>query len=300
MPRERIVILSDTHLGRPHAAAESAEALRPLWRYADRLIINGDLAELHHPKYQARAAWIVMRLKELCEHDGVRLTLLSGNHDPYLTERRHLDLADGQVFVTHGDCLHPAIAPWSRSAKNLRKNVAEALRRDPQHDQDILGHLLAAYQTASQQECFDYEKSHGEGDLLELLARPLAVPQILWYWLRIPRYAERFVRAHRPHARFFVFGHTHRQGIWQRGGRTLINTGAYGFPAKPRAVVIENNQLHVYPIISKRVGHRHDDLSLELAEKPLVRYPLDPPPDARPFPTPQPAAADELAASALI
>ena len=46
----RIVILSDTHLSDGRRGAGSAEALRPLWQGADRLILNGDTAEPRSPR----------------------------------------------------------------------------------------------------------------------------------------------------------------------------------------------------------------------------------------------------------
>ena len=83
---KRIVILSDTHLGRPSCAAKSAASLRPLWNNATNLIINGDVAEVHHPDHWADAATQLLQLLDLCEKDGVALTLLSGNHDPFIGE----------------------------------------------------------------------------------------------------------------------------------------------------------------------------------------------------------------------
>lgn len=59
---DRIVIISDTHLGRPKCAALSAKALRPLWKDASRLIINGDIAEIHHPKHADAAGEQVIKL----------------------------------------------------------------------------------------------------------------------------------------------------------------------------------------------------------------------------------------------
>ena len=93
----RIVILSDTHLGRPSCGAQSARALRPLWQGASHLIVNGDVAEIHHPRHWGEAARETMHLLDLCEEDSVALTLLSGNHDPFISEVRHLHLADDQL-----------------------------------------------------------------------------------------------------------------------------------------------------------------------------------------------------------
>ncbi|MCG8509152.1 MAG: hypothetical protein MI741_07970, partial [Rhodospirillales bacterium] len=122
----RIVILSDLHMGRSRGSVRSAEAVRLLWQGASHLVINGDLAELHHPEYRAEAAKQSIRLFELCEQDNVGLTLLSGNHDAQISDVRHLLLSQGRVLITHGDVLHPAIIPWSVNAKLLRQTFANA------------------------------------------------------------------------------------------------------------------------------------------------------------------------------
>ena len=145
----RIVIISDLHLGRPRCAASSAAALRPLWDGASHLIVNGDAAEIHHPRHWPRAAREMLSLFDLCEADGVELTLLSGNHDPYITDLRHLHLADGLVFVTHGDVLHPAIAPWSPAAARMRQAHEAALAAMPPEARGELEARLSISQHAS-------------------------------------------------------------------------------------------------------------------------------------------------------
>ncbi|MCA9286043.1 MAG: hypothetical protein KDA22_12540 [Phycisphaerales bacterium] len=124
---EHVSIFSDTHLGRSRWGLPSADMLRPLWQGSTHVVVNGDVAELHHPRYRRSAEREVLRLQELCEADGVSLTLLSGNHDPYVSEIRHLSLANGRVFVTHGDAIHPAIAPWSPTAAVMREARRSAL-----------------------------------------------------------------------------------------------------------------------------------------------------------------------------
>ena len=94
-----ITIISDTHLGRPRRAALSADALRPIWAESSQLIINGDIAELHHPDLEDEAEAQVIRLFELTMMDGIVLTLISGNHDPYISDLRHVHIAEGAVLV---------------------------------------------------------------------------------------------------------------------------------------------------------------------------------------------------------
>lgn len=254
---ERIVIISDTHLGRPHAAAISADVLRPLWQSssASQFVINGDIAEVHHPHHWSDAAKQVMRLHELCEHDGVALTLLSGNHDPYITDQRQLQLAEGRVFITHGDVLHPAVAPWSPAAGRIRSAFDLAMGKlDPDHPRDLETRLAIA-QHASHAEWDELAHEAGQSTIWRMLIRPWAIAQVLWYWRIFPDLAASFAEEHAPDARFLVFGHTHRPGIWKRGERTIINTGSFGFPGTPRAVIVEGDRLTVMRVVKRKAQY---------------------------------------------
>lgn len=248
---ERIVILSDLHLGRPHCAASNAEALRPLWQGADHLIINGDVAEIHHPRHWTIAARETMRLFDFCERDGVELTLLSGNHDPFISDIRHLSIARGHVFVTHGDVLHPAVAPWSPASGRIRQANEAALAALPAESRGHLEARLSASQHASWMEWATVERLADEAahsTVVGMLIRPWALVKVLHYWRRIPRLAADFAAEHAPLARFVIIGHTHRPGIWTIDGRVIVNTGSYGFPGRPLAVVIEGERLSVVDI----------------------------------------------------
>jgi predicted phosphodiesterase len=287
----RIVILSDTHLATDGRGAGSAEALRPLWHGADEVIFNGDTAEIADERLRAPAARQVLRLLELAELDGVKLTFISGNHDPLLTDRRYLRLAQREVFVTHGDILHPAISPWTDHAKHLRTLHADAvLSLDPDKARDI-DHQLAACQHASvlQWDHFVTQPKHdtstsawraqlqryGVGRRLEKRSsQGVKVFKALYYWHTIPRRAMGFARRFAPESRFFVFGHIHRAGVWidqsagtPEGGRFIINTGAYQTPRNPRAVVIDGRRLEVWPVKYDPAGHR-------FGARPLARYAL--------------------------
>ena len=72
--------------------------------------------------------------------------------------------------------------------------------------------------------------------------------KVMYYWMKIPDSAFRYCAFHAPNCRYFVFGHIHRSGVWQRDGRVVINTGSFERPGKPRGVVIEQGVLRVMPI----------------------------------------------------
>jgi len=263
----RIIIISDTHLG--SRGSPAPEALRPLWADADELIVNGDLAQLHDPACRTAAARHVLRLQALCEEDGVTLTVLSGNHDPQLTDVRHLTLCDGRVFITHGDVLHPAISPWNGTDTVLHALNEEALAALDRPQRSALPAQLAAAQHAAH---LNWEvPAHPQrqpalaGRLVEN-ARKIAAT--LWYWQILPRRAADFAGQYAPEARFFIFGHIHRAGIWQFDDLTVINTGCWHFPFRPRAVVIESGRLSVWPVRPAGAG------VYQFRDHPLAEYTL--------------------------
>lgn len=282
----RTVILSDTHLAGNGQGAGSADALRPLWQGADELIMNGDIAELSHPTQRAGAAREVMRIQDLCEEDGVRLTFLSGNHDPLITDRRFLRLCSGEVFLTHGDMLHPAISPWTSYAKQLRELHEDALAHLDLMDRAQLDQQAMAAAHASNIK-WDHLAEHTPptlGPVANKFDKARKVAKVLWFWHRLPKLAAAFTQRYAPEARFFIFGHIHRAGVWRFGDQTIINTGSYHCPRRPHAVVLDDQTLTMHRI-------RFDaDNGHEMIEKPRFTATLNNaqqlPPDELPLAVP--------------
>ena len=251
------LILSDLHLGRPSHAAISADALRPLWQGFERLILNGDIAEVHHPEHRVKAAWQAMRVIDLCEEDGIELVLLSGNHDPFISDHRKLSLANGQLFITHGDVFLPAVAPWSPNASKLKKANREALAALEIDALDDLERRLKAAQHASHAEWDDLEAQNQHSTIFSMLTRPWSVFQVLWHWRQFPKIVSEFAATHDIESKYIVTGHTHHQGIWTVDDRVIINTGSFGFPGKPLGVALRESVLSVHDIHA-RDGERYE------------------------------------------
>jgi len=280
----RIVVLSDTHLAGPGRGAHSAAALRPLWRGADEVVFNGDVAEVADERLRGAAARQVVELLRMAEEDGVRVTLISGNHDPLITDRRYLRLAEREVFLTHGDILHPAISPWTDHGKHMARLHADAVMSlDPAKARDMDVRLAACKHASAVQWDAFVTRPHPRGVLARWIPRPVRQKTALarklikaaYYWQTIPRRAMGFARRFAPECRFFVFGHIHRAGIWiDRGAgpggrdRFIINTGAYQSPRNPRAVVIEGGRLEVWPVVFDPAGHGFGAI-------PLVSYAME-------------------------
>ena len=248
----RVVILADTHFGRSDGGgARSVAALRPLWRGCDRLIFNGDVAEVHDASLRGEAARAVLEIQQACDEDGVDVTFLSGNHDPLLSDQRYLSLCNDEVFVTHGDILHPAISPWTGHAKQVAEMNREALaclerEGTPEQDRPFDAAQHAAFRKWSPAP--SGQRPPRPARLGGKAGMAWKVAKVLWYWHCLPREANRFAQRYAPSSRFFVFGHIHRAGVWSFGDRVVMNTGAYDRISRPHAVVIENGCIKHWPI----------------------------------------------------
>lgn len=271
MPGARVIVISDTHLGRPEGSAGSPEALRPLWRDADELVVAGDLAELSDARYRVTAARAVCRMQDLCDADGVRLTFISGNHDALLTDVRQVERSNGAVYVTHGDVFHPAISPWSSHAEELAAwNRKALLMLSHRERRSALGRLAAAQFAAMRRaglpdpagprrvvepETKAWLGNRGIDLTPEIVQQVRRAAVAMWCWNSLPKRAASFMAEHAPTARCLVFGHMHRAGTWRLGDRLIVNTGSYGFPGKPRAVrIVEGERLEVWPVIRSAGG----------------------------------------------
>jgi predicted phosphodiesterase len=252
---ERILILSDLHLGRPDAVRAAVE-LAPLLDAADRIVLNGDTAELHHRRWRDAAARELDSLRNLVARRGTALTLLAGNHDPCIAAERTLLLCDGALLVTHGDAFHPAVAPWSIRADAMRAAWESAMAGVPPEDRRTLAARLAAVDAAARAEWEGPVPDHTR--VRDLLLRPFAALRILHYWRSAPRLAAAFLRDTMPHVRTVVTGHSHWPGIATADGRTVVNTGAFGRPNTPHAALLEGRNLALHRIRRRNGAYRLD------------------------------------------
>jgi predicted phosphodiesterase len=245
------LVISDVHLGRAGMAA-TADELDELVDAASTLVINGDVAELHIEEWSAAAARELDRLRDRCRRSATRLVLLAGNHDPELTPRRHLVLAEDRLLVTHGDAVHESLAPWSDAAPIIRERHRDVLASMPESRRSSLDGLFEAAREAAKAEC------EALGDLgkpttpFAALAKPWKLTAIGGFWLSHARRMNRFASAHAPSASVVLVGHTHRAGIERIGGRTIINTGCFGVPGPALGVVLGDDGLEVRRIRRRR------------------------------------------------
>ena len=245
----RTLILSDLHLGRP-GGARSARAFEALVQQFNRVIVNGDIAELHHARFQRDAELEVEIFRDLCVTRGIRLDLIAGNHDPFVSDVRSLAIADGAIYVTHGDAFHPAIAPWSPYAASMRRSFAATLAATPPEIPRDVAHFKAARE-ASLAEWRVMGAGAHVSTLANMAVRPHRMLAVLAYWARYPQMAAGWGARFAPRAGTIIVGHSHRAFAKSIVGRRIANTGAFGFPGIPHGIVIEGQSVHMHRIIDR-------------------------------------------------
>jgi predicted phosphodiesterase len=251
-------VLSDVHYADRSSRIRSLEQLRPLFEGATAMVFNGDTLDTRpsdHPAQTARARKEVM---DFLGSTGIPCTLLTGNHDPDLSDDHSLEFARGQVLVTHGDVLFDNIVPWSKFAPMIRTKVIAALAALPEGDSSQFEGRLKAFRTVSA----SLPQTHQmEKDPIKYAIRlagdtvwpPHRALQMIKAWNEAPGRAAALARRHRPKARFIMIGHTHRPGVWKTpAGVVVINTGSFCKPFGAMTADITPDAVRVYRLVKKK------------------------------------------------
>ena len=238
----KTLILSDLHFGRPSFTITSASQLQTLWKGCDTFILNGDTTEIHSSKNSKHSAEFTSELINLANKDGVQTTLLCGNHDPNCSETDWRWFWDKTILVFHGHVAFAGIAPWSWRSKYIQERRNEYILKSG----DGFVEQLSAVRKAS------FDAASGAFNIhrpklpqMLMLGFP-AVMHVLYGWWKFPSNISHWVSTYAPSAKYIITGHTHHAGNWKRNGRVIINTGCFGFPSHPRAVIIDDEKITVY------------------------------------------------------
>ncbi len=241
----RTLIISDIHLGLPGLAlrrpSRSAASLEPLFEGVSAVILNGDTADIHQPRFAPEAMRLLGALREMAGRMGVELVEVCGNHDATEGSRTHVLLAGGGILVSHGHAFSPRMLPWVPSTGAMSRRFAEMLAANPP---TLDGVVRAANEGALVQ--WSEEASADEPTSIWSIARsPSRVLSVLRWWREYPRDAATFAERYAPESWCVVCGHSHRAGAWRiasRPGampRLVLNTGSFSFPARPFGVLVD-------------------------------------------------------------
>ena len=194
-------------------------------------------------------------LKALVAELGAEAVFLSGNHDPGWPGKGWVELADGRVVVTHGDAVMWAGSPWSREALERMEKIRALWDEHRGAGDDASARLALAREMAVALRA----KSVAPGRsfwrrVLDAVNPPRRAWEIARVWWGQAGAAERFAERYFPRAEVLVIGHFHRPGLWRRGGRVLINTGAHVAPLGARWVEWRAGELRVGEVVRREDG----------------------------------------------
>lgn len=251
-----IAILSDLHLGL--AAAPAPASILPAIDGVRELILNGDAAESSSRALGAAATDALADLLGRAARAGISCVRLEGNHDPGTGEPMALR-AGGAVLVTHGHAFHPSIAPWSPAADAVAARFARAHAEGAERAEPART-LLAARAAAFAER--EHEQARSPASvLLGMARRPWKFPLVVGYWRIFPELSARFAElASTPGApvRAIVSGHSHRAGAWFVRGTLVLNTGSFTFPGQPHAVLLDEHEVAIVPLVRRGGEWRQD------------------------------------------
>ncbi|MDB6094786.1 MAG: metallophosphoesterase [Verrucomicrobia bacterium] len=251
-------IFSDLHYGDRASRIRALAAIRPLLEGVTALVLNGDTIDTRPGPSLELTRELQEETRKFFASTGVPTTFITGNHDPDISTHHTLDLADGQVFVTHGDIIFEELVPWGQDAPFVRRRIAEEIALLEPSARDALDPRLGAYRrvAASIPQRHQSERNalkYAVGFLKDTVWPPLRILHVLRAWKRAPGLAAALARRHRPSADFIVIGHIHRPGFWLTpNGVVVINTGSFTPPLGGWLVDVLTDRLQVRSIVSRR------------------------------------------------
>ncbi|WP_158277312.1 metallophosphoesterase [Opitutus sp. ER46] len=250
-------IFSDIHFGDRASRVSHLRQLQPLLADIDHLVLNGDTLDTRTGPFPDHTAACRAEVDAFARTAAAPITFLTGNHDPDLSPHHSLELADGQVFVVHGDVLFDDIVPWGRDARLIRQRIADTLGAGSAPARLALEERLRIWRVVA---ASIPQRHQSERDWLKYAVRfavdtvwpPLRFFRILEAWRQEPVLAATLLRQQRPRARFLLLGHTHRPAIRQLpGGLVIINTGSFTAPFGGYAVDLAPGTLRVRRVIPR-------------------------------------------------
>lgn len=225
-------VISDLHIGHPGSLFSEVDEILPLLDGAQQVILNGDTTEECSRALRPRSEEMFEEFCAESSRRGVELLRLRGNHDASPDHVGALRLFGGKVLIIHGDACYHYGSPWSRWVPSMKDKLDAVYSEFEKEGMNTLEDRLrlARAWAACLRPPIKRTGSKLAG-VFEILMSAVWPPTVGWRLLKeraltLPRAVE-FLDRFAPDAKVMIFGHIHRSGVWKRGGKMLINTGAF-------------------------------------------------------------------------
>ncbi len=265
-------ILSDLHYGDRGSRIRALPEIEPLFAGASDLVLNGDTIDTRPSPVAGVTGALRAETLDFFARKAPPATFVTGNHDPDISPRHTLDLAGGQVFLTHGDIIFEDLVPWGQDAPMVRQLIAQELSRLSPAEREVLDFRMAVYRRVAaaipqRHQSERHPLRYAASFLADTVWPPMRILRVLRAWRRAPGLAASLARRHRPQAGFVIIGHIHHPGFWRMpDGLVVINTGSFCPPLGGCVVDLHPERL-VLRAIRQRGREFHPGATL--AEFPL-------------------------------
>src|SRR2546423_3394182 len=193
-------IISDLHFEDNISWLQSLPSLTPLLEGADELIVNGDALDT---QVIANGPEKMAEMKAFFAAHVSQRTFITGNHDPDISDVHELSLAEGRIWITHGDVLFPAMVPWSRKLPEIRRRLAPLEAQVSAHERSRIETRLKFHRQISFNLPLDHDPYargffHRFFRLSQVVVHPGRAVELLRAWRNMPGLATRLAAEQRP------------------------------------------------------------------------------------------------------
>ncbi len=225
-------VISDLHFGHPGTLFSEVDEVLPLLDGAHRVILNGDTTEECSRALRPRSEEMFAEFCAESSRRGVELLRIRGNHDASQDHLGALRLFGGKVLIIHGDACYHYGSPWSRWIPSLKEELDEVYFEFEKEGVNTLEDRLRLARAWARRYHPPVKRTESKlAGILGILMSAAWPPTVAWRLIKeramtISRAVE-FLDYFAPEAKVMIFGHIHRSGVYQRGEKMLINTGAF-------------------------------------------------------------------------
>ncbi|MCZ7645199.1 MAG: metallophosphoesterase family protein [Planctomycetota bacterium] len=250
----KVLILSDLHMGHPSSRVEaSLDGLARLCARYDRVIVNGDgMDRWEQPDPTPASRGWLARLRAALTSRGGPPELVTGNHDPAVSETHYVYLTEPKLLAYHGDYMRDCSSPWLDFSPEFRRRLFAAL--ESHGPARLFGARPAIFRRLQcelyleRPEIFEHRQFRPFRYLLFHATHPWRIASVAHYLLRMPVWVAGAAGQFDRPVEHVAVGHSHRPGRWRRAGVRVYNTGSFMPLSRPYAVEVEGAAVRHVPL----------------------------------------------------
>lgn len=251
----KILVISDLHVGNDVSKAPAMlDGVARIARNYDRIILNGDTLDCYardeHVAAGTKLARDFEQIRSACTTRTGPPEIITGNHDPRISDTDFIYIKEHRTLVFHGDCIadstHPSDPQENILANYVGKHWTKIGGRPSQFSE-----LATTYRRLQREHLSENPRKERRSTLTYLLGLcypPQKPFHVLKYVLTSHHLAEELADAHDQPIDHVVIGHTHRAGTWKIRNRTVFNTGSFMPMSWPSAVVMDERGVYRVPL----------------------------------------------------